>query len=537
MNKLITASLLAGAACAATAAQAKKAPKKDARPNIIFFLVDDMGWMDLSCQGSELYQTPNIDRLAQEGVLFTQGYSTCHVSSPARASIMTGRYPASINMTDWLPGRKNFPFQMLETVVVNQFIPESEPTLAEALRAGGYKTAIVGKWHLGDGEHRPESRGFDMHIPQGYETGWPQTYYAPFKMNGYDGNPGEYLTDRLTTDALTYIEDNKNAPFFLYFSHYAVHDPIEGRADLVAKYTARIEAMEQSVRPPFILEGNPDDQNPLSREELDRRLDLPAYKGFKLLPDRIVKIKQNQDNAQFAALVESVDESLGRVVQKLKDLGLYENTVIVFTSDNGGMSAANFGNPNRIIKPEPAILDKAYASSNLPLRGAKGFLYEGGLRVPMIFRWPGQGQQGVRCDEPVVNVDYFPTLLEIAGVKAPEGKTMEGVSITPLLKDQSTHLEKRAIYWHFPHYSNHSLQSPGGAIRYGDWKLIQYFERGTVQLFNLAEDLEEQNDLSEDRPEQVSELEDKLNAWQKQVGAKMMLPNPNFTNSLNYGRD
>jgi arylsulfatase A-like enzyme len=521
---------MAGTALWAGTASSAKAPKKDGKPNIVFFLVDDMGWMDLGCQGSKLYQTPNIDELASRGVLFTQGYSTCHVSSPARASILTGRYPASINMTDWLPGRKNFPFQMLENVVVDQYLPKNEPTLAEALREAGYKTAIVGKWHLGEGEHRPESRGFDVHIPQGYERGWPQSYYAPFNMNGYDGQQGEYLTDRLTTDVLKYIEDNSGAPFFLYFSHFAVHDPIEGRADLVEKYRARIEAMPKSEGRPFILEGNPDDPAPLTREELDRRLELPAYKGYKILPDRTVKIKQDQDNAHFAALVESVDESLGRVVAKLKAEGIYDNTVIVFTSDNGGMSAANFGNPNRIIKPEREFLDKAFSSSNLPLRGAKGWMYEGGLRVPLIVHWPARGRRGEKCDEPVINVDFFPTLLDIAGVDASPEKIMEGVSIADLIRKgkRRANAPQRALYWHFPHYSNHGAQSPGGAIRYGDWKLIEYFEHGTVRLFNLKEDISEQNDLCTAMPEKVAELKAMLHSWQKSVGARMMPANPSY---------
>ncbi len=504
-------------------AEAKKAPAK--QPNIIFFLIDDMGWMDIACNGSTLYETPHIDRLASQGVRFTQGYSTCHVSSPARATIMTGRYPASINLTDWLPGRKNFPFQQLETVEVEQQLPAGEPTIAEVLKAAGYNTAMVGKWHLGEGDARPEARGFDVHIPKGYETGWPQTYYAPFKMNGYEGRQGEYLTDAMTREAIEYIKNNKDNPFFLYFSHYAVHDPIEGRPDLVEKYRAKIAGLPVYNGPAFILEGNPDDKEPLTREQLDKMIDKPAFQGYKILPDRTVKIKQRQDNAEFAAMVESVDQSLGRLVTALEKLHIDDNTVIIFFSDNGGMSAANFGNPKRIV--QPTKLDKAYASSNLPLRGAKGWLYEGGIRVPMIVKWPGKGKVGEVCPTPVISTDFFPTMLEMAGVKAPKGKVIEGVSIAPLLTGKGKWKEQ-PMFWHFPHYSNHGMQSPGGAVRYGDWKLIEYFERGTCQLFNLKDDIGEQNDLAAANPAKVAELKKMLHDWRVSVGAHMMVPNPGY---------
>jgi arylsulfatase A-like enzyme len=526
MNRLMKTVALAGAGAITPFCGAVSQNTPPKRPNIIFFLVDDLGWMDVACNGGTLYETPNIDRLAAQGVRFTQGYSACHVSSPARACILTGRYPASINMTDWLPGRKNFPFQMLENVVGNQHLPQGETTIAEALKNGGYRTAIIGKWHLGEGEHCPEAHGFDLHIPKGYEKGWPVTYHAPFQLNGYEGTDGEYLTDALTADALKFIEQNREHPFFLYLSHYAVHDPIQGREDMVEKYREKIASRPSPATPPFILEGNPDDPHPLSFAALDSLIRLPEYAGFKILPHRTVKIKQQQDNPHFAAMVESVDESLGRVTAKLSELGIDNNTIVVFYSDNGGMSAANFGNPARVVRPEQ--LDKAFSSSNLPLRGAKGWLYEGGIRVPLIVRWPaGNAPAGTVSDVPITGVDFFPTLLEMAQLPLPKGKVTEGISFAPLLKNAGR-IKDRAIYWHFPHYSNHGMQSPGAAIRYGDFKLIEYFERGTVQLFHIRQDPSEQRDLAAELPETAAHLQKMLHRWQKKVHARHMTPNPKY---------
>lgn len=520
---MITA--VGGTSAAETSNQAATSRQKaiSSRPNVIFFLVDDLGWSDIASFGSRFYETPNIDALGRDGVRFTNAYTTCHVSSPARASIMTGCYPATINMTDWLPGRREFPFQKLRNVEVNQDLPSDVPTIAETLRENGYHTAMIGKWHLGETGSTPEEHGFDMHIPHGYLKGWPaRGYMAPFGMNGFDGEEGEYLTDRLTDEALRYIEQNQDEPFFLFMSHFAVHDPIQGRPDLVEKYRKKLLSMPKSDLPPFILEGNPDDENPASAEELLACLDNPTYAPHKTLPHRRVKIKQIQDNIQFAAMVESMDESMGRIVAKLKELGLYENTVIVFFADNGGMSAANYGGPNRVIRED--LLDAAYSSSMLPLRGGKGWLYEGGLRVPMIVKAPGV-KSGV-CDQPVVSVDFYPTLLSLTGTPLPRDTKAEGVDISPLL--QKKKMRDRPIFWHFPHYSNHGLQSPGGAVRYGDYKLIEYYENGTVQLFNLKKDIGEKNDLAARMPEKAEELKRMLHAWRESVGARMMPDNPNF---------
>ncbi|HJN13052.1 MAG TPA: sulfatase [Pirellulaceae bacterium] len=495
------------------------------RPNVVFFLVDDLGWRDLGCYGSSFYETPNIDRFAEQGVSFTQAYATCHVCSPTRASIMTGKYPARLQLTDWLPGRREFPFQKLKNAEIHQHLPLEEITIAEALKAHGYRTAHIGKWHLGEEPFGPLHQGFDMQIPR-WNKGWPKSgYHAPFKLDGLDSAKGEYLTDRLTDEAEKFIEARKDQPFFLYMAHFAVHDPIQGREDLVRKYQRKLEKMQRPKGPAFILEGNPDAKQPLSREELKARMHDPAWSGYRVLPDRTVKIKQHQDNIHFAAMVESVDESLGRLLAKLKALKLDDNTIVILFSDNGGMSGGNLGNPKRVIASDR--LDRAFSTSNLPLRGAKGWLYEGGIREPLIVHWPHQGQLGKVCDVPVISTDFYPSILEMVGLPLQPKQHADGVSFAPLVKGART-LDREAIYWHFPHYSNHGMQSPGGAVRAGDYKLLEYYENNTVQLFNLREDIGEQTDLSRAEPAKVTQLRTMLHAWRNDVSAQMMVPNPEY---------
>ena len=493
-------------------------------PNVVFFLVDDLGWHDLGCYGSSFYETPNIDRLAREGVQFTQAYAACHVCSPTRAAIMTGKYPAALGLTDWLPGRKDFPFQKLQNAPTIQQLPLEETTLAEAFKEHGYATGHFGKWHLGEEPFGPTHQGFDVQVPR-WNKGWPKVgYHSPFGFEGLKESPGDYLSDRLTDEALAFIHEHRERPFFLYLSHFAVHDPIQGRADLVAKYRAKLAAQPPASDAAFVLEGNPDDEAPLSRSELDALASDEAYRGFRLLPRRMVKIKQRQDNVEFAAMVESVDESLGRVLANLQSLGLEDNTIVVLTSDNGGMSAANFGRPDRVI-PD-AKLDAAYSTSNLPLRGGKGWLYEGGLRVPLIIRWPGHGKADAVCETPVTSTDLYPTLLEMAGLPLMPEQHTGGVSLAGLVQGEGR-LEREAIYWHFPHYSNHGQQSPGGAVRSGDYKLIEYFENGTLQLFNLRLDPGEQHDLVEAEPQTAARLKAMLHAWRQSVAADMPAPKAN----------
>ncbi len=519
--------------------------KEEKKPNVIFVLVDDLGWADLGAYGSTFYETPNIDKFAENNVKFTNAFAAAHTCSPSRASILTGKYPARINLTDWLPGREDFDFQKLKNIEINQHLPFEEKTLAEVLKENGYKTAIFGKWHLGEDPSGPLNHGFDIQVPD-WNKGWPLSYHAPFKLEGLEGEKGEYLTERLTDEALNYIEDNKDKPFFLYLSHFAVHDPIQGPKDLVKKYEAKLASNVSDEKPPFILESDPDSKpflsgnrnnlelksgdtwsnyDGLSKEEQEALLEDKAYEGYDLLPNRTVKIKQKQDNVQFAGMVEKVDQSFGRVLAKLEELNLTDNTIVIFYSDNGGMAAANYFRPDRHIKQSQ--LDKAFSTSNLPLRGAKGWLYEGGIRVPLIIKWPSNGKEGFTSDVPVTSPDIYPTILEMVGLPALPEQHEDGVSIVPLLKGQKS-LERDAIYWHIPHYSNHGLQSPGGAVRSGDYKLIEYYENGTVQLFNLVNDLGEQNDLSLEEPEKVKELQGLLKKWRDEVGAKMMLPNPNY---------
>jgi len=504
--------------------------QKDKRPNIVLFFVDDLGWSDVGCYGSNFYETPNIDALAKSGVKFTDAYAAGHVCSPTRASLLTGKYPATINLTDWLPGRKDYPFQKLKNVEVNQKLPYEETTIAEALKEVGYKTAIIGKWHLGEDPSNPMAHGFDSHIPD-WPWGWPGPggYFAPFKLKGLeDAKEGDYLTDRLTDDALKYIESNKDNPFFLYMSHYAVHDPIQGRKDLVKKYTEKLQAQAKNNAPEYILEGNPDNPDDPSREELEKLIGTEAYEPYKVLPNGIVKVKQKQDNVEFAGMVESMDESLGRIMKKLEELGITDNTIVIFYSDNGGMSALNVGNPRRIL-PEDK-LDVGYSTSNLPLRGAKGWLYEGGIRVPLIIKWPKKGKQGTVSSLPVTTVDIFPTIMDMVGSPESVTKDKEGVDISPAVRGKK--IKRGPIFWHFPHYSNHGMQSPGGAIRDGDYKLLEYYENGTVQLFNLKNDIGEQHDLSTTEIERTKILKQELHQWRTKVGAKMMEPNPDYDPSM-----
>ena len=506
---------------------AENTARKRDKLNVVFFLVDDLGWSDVGCYGSTFYETPHIDQFAEEGVQFTDAYAACHVCSPSRASILTGKYPATLHLTDWLPGRRDSPSQKLLNAKINQQLPCSEITIAEALREHGYNTAIIGKWHLGMDPSGPTEHGFDIHIPEGWNPCCPPEsgYHAPWDLKGLENDEGDYLTDRLTDQALLYIEENQDKPFFLYLSHFAVHDPIEGRHDLVEKYEKKLKHIMHHQGDPYILEGNPDDFEPLTREDLNNLIEESEYREFKVLPNNIVKIKQFQDNTQFAGMVASIDESLGRVLSKLEELRLEENTIVIFFSDNGGMSAANFGNPARIIQDDK--LDMAYSTSNLPLRGGKGWLYEGGIREPMIIRWPGKGNNGTVCDVPVISNDFFPTILDMLGLPIPQETKLDGVSIVPLLKGEDK-LDREAIYWHFPHYSNHGMQSPGGAIRAGDYKLLEYFENNTVQLFNLNTDISEQHDLSGSETEKVNELRSMLHKWREDIHAQMMPPNPDY---------
>lgn len=481
------------------------------RPNIIFFLVDDLGQRDVGCYGSQFHETPAIDQLAKEGMRFTNAYATCHVCSPSRASILTGKYPARTNLTEWLGGRPERDYEPLHHGEKLTALPAEEVTLAETLKRHGYATANYGKAHV---SMDPKTYGFDEEI-----TGWVRSYHYPFG-EAYNkklpAKEGDYYTDKLTDAALDFIERNQDEPFFVHLEHFAVHDPIQGRPDLVEKYRKKLAAMPEQKGPDFILEPNPDGP-PLTEEELKA---LAANDELQAHQDaRVWWVKQKQDNVEFAGMLEATDESLARIRAKLKKLGLEENTIIVFTGDNGGMSASN---QYRGIKNSREALDSRFASSNLPLRGAKGWNYEGGIRVPLVVHWPGKTQANTTSQAVVTGTDFYPTLLEMLGLPALPDQHKDGRSFVPALEAKP--YERGPIYWHFPHYSNHGYQSPNGAIRSGRYKLIEYYENGTVQLFDLENDIGERKDLKKSKPEIAQKLKKMFHDWRKKVDAKMPYP-------------
>ena len=448
-----------------------------ARPNFVFFLIDDLGWADLGCYGSTFYETPNIDRLAAQGMRFTNAYAACPVCSPTRASIVTGKYPARLGITQWIGGPN-------EPTPYRHYLPLEEVTIAEALKEAGYATGFVGKWHLSTrGEDRfqyyPDRQGFDVNIG-GDWSGAPPTYFYPYKKGNRTlesmpagGQEGEYLTDRLTDESLKFLDANKDKPFLLYLSHYAVHTPIESKPALTEKYQDKAKTL-------------PPQDGPHAQ---------PVYGRYKT---RMV-----QDNAAYAGMVQSVDESVGRVMDKLEALGLENNTIVLFMSDNGGLSTVPREGP----------------TCNLPLRAGKGWLYEGGIREPMLIKWPGTARPGSECDETVTSTDFYPTMLEMAGLPPQPEQHVDGVSLVPLLKGTGT-LGREAVYWHYPHYHG-SGNRPSGAVRAGDYKLIEWYEDGQVELYNLKDDLSEKRDLAAAEPKQTAALRQMLHTWRDRMNAKM----------------
>jgi arylsulfatase A-like enzyme len=432
------------------------------RPNIVLILIDDMGWADSGCYGSQYYETPNIDRLAAQGMRFTEAYAACPVCSPTRASIMTGKYPARLHLTDWIPGEGDAAAHRLRIPAWRKFLPLEEVTIAAALKPAGYVSASIGKWHLGGPACYPQHHGFDLNVA-GTNIGQPASYFWPYagKRNSVPGlreggRDGEYLTDRLTDEAEKFIEHNKDRPFFLYFPHYAVHMPLQAKPAILEKYKAK-----------------------------------PPCGG--------------QKNPVYAAMIESVDQSVGRIQRKLQALAIADQTLVMFTSDNGGLWPA--------------------ATSNAPLRAGKGFPYEGGIREPLVVKWPAVVAPGSICRVPVASIDFFPTLLEIAGVAAKNN--VDGRSLTALLKQTGTP-KRDALYWHYPHYWGGNLVRPFGAVRSGDWKLIEFYEDLRVELFNLKDDLGETRDLAADQPGKAAELRHRLHDWRQSVDAQMPTPNPDY---------
>jgi len=464
------------------------------KPNIIFILVDDLGWADLGCYGSSFHETPNIDKLAGEAMRFTDAYAACPVCSPTRASIMSGKYPARTGVTDWIAGRQaHAGAQPCDKLLSREFELEmklEEVTIAEALKEAGYRTFFAGKWHIGeDSIYWPEHQGFDVNMG-GWSVGSPRGgYFSPYENPRLESGPeGENLTDRLTDESIRFIEGHTDEPFFLYLSFYTVHTPLQGKPELIEKYEKKINELGLNLE---------------TMETADRE-------WIKYAPPRGRFVERiQQGHPIYASMIEILDTNVGRLMQKLEALELADNTIVFFMSDNGGLSTSE-GSP----------------TTNFPLRAGKGWLYEGGIREPMFIKWPGSGSEGSICKIPVTSTDFYPTILEMAGLDLVPEQHMDGISLAPILKGEEGQRE-RPIYWHYPHYSNQGGK-PGAAIRVGDLKLIEFFEDNSVELYDLSSDPGEQNDLSGLKPEKVDEMLKLLHTWQVGVNARGMDPNPEY---------
>ena len=440
------------------------------KPNIVFILIDDMGWKDLGCYGGSFFETPNIDRLAAEGMRFTNGYAACAVCTPTRVSILTGKYPARTHNDGHIrPDLKPYPkgSGKLLNPKFRQWLEPSEVTIAEALKTGGYTSASIGKWHLGEqsgARYRPQNQGFSRVVLSQHHG--DMKYFYPFVnrekwpyAGPLPGKPGDYLPDRLTDEAVKFIEDSRDKPFFLYLSHWSVHGPHRAKKEMIEKYEAKKKAQGEKQTSPV-----------------------------------------------YAAMVQSVDECVGRVMAKLEETGLTEQTVVIVMSDNGGLKKV---------------------TSMSPLRGQKSLYYEGGIRVPLIIKVPGMTKPGSLCHEPVISTDFYPTILKIAGLPPKPEQHRDGVSLVPLLKESKSGLGRDAIYWHFPLYQARGC-IPCSAVRAGDYKLIEYFEDYRVELYNLKNDIGETKDLSKTNPEKADELRQMLHKWRKDVNAQIPKPNPDY---------
>jgi arylsulfatase A len=437
------------------------APTCAAAPNVILIMADDLGWTDLGCYGSDFYESPHIDGLARDGMRFTANYSACTVCSPTRAALLTGKYPARLHITDWIPGQPPENPKLVVPDFTKQ-LPLQEVTLAEVLQAAGYATASIGKWHLGGPPYYPEHHGFDKNIA-GTDAPQPRpSYFAPYKIDTIAQGPaGEYITDRLTTDAVHFIRKNAEQPFFLYLPHFAVHTPIEAKKKLIERFKTKLNDAKQ----------------------------------------------RRHVNAAYAAMIASLDQSVGRIRETLDELNIADRTIIIFTSDNGG---------------------RVPTTSNAPLRVGKGSCYEGGVRVPMIVYWPKVTAGGV-CEVPVITMDLFPTILEMLAQAGAGDAAGDGVSIVPLLRQSGT-IPERPLFWHYPHYQHYQQggTTPYGAIRRGDDKLIEFYDDFRVELYNLANDIGEQHDLASAEQDRAKSLRDELHAWRIAVSAQMPTPNPSY---------
>ncbi|MDX2037127.1 MAG: sulfatase [Isosphaeraceae bacterium] len=464
--------------------------RAERKPNIVMFVADDLGATDLGCFGSTFYETPNLDRLAREGVRFTNAYAACPVCSPTRAALMTGRYPQRSGITDYIgaplrPELWKRNTKLLPAPYADR-LPHDETTLAEALKREGYATFFAGKWHLGPEGFWPEDQGFDIN-KGGIDRGGPyggKRYFSPYgNPRLSDGPPGEHLPDRLATETSSFIAANRDRPFLAYFAFYDVHTPLIAREDLRLKYEAK-----------------------------RKRLGLQAKWGREHERD----VRLVQEHAVYAAMVEAMDLAVGKVLAELDRQGLREETIVIFTSDNGGLSTS-----------------EGWPTSNLPFRGGKGWMYEGGVRVPLIVRGPGVARPGSTIDTPAISVDFFPTLLAAAGARVDPSRPVDGVDLAPLLAGRT--LADRPLFWHYPHYGNQG-GAPGSSIRLGRWKLIEWFEDGRLELFDLADDPSETTDLAAREPDRVARLHADLRAWRKTVGALEPGANPAYDPKKPSGR-
>ncbi len=463
------------------------------QPNILLILIDDMGWRDLSSCGSSFYETPNIDRLAREGMRFTDAYAACPVCSPTRASLMSGKYPATVGITDWIdaagtthPARG----RLIDAPYVKA-LPTTEHSLARALHDGGYATWHVGKWHLGGGGSSPQDHGFDVNVG-GCEAGSPGRggYFSPWSipaLQDADVPEGTHLTDYLTDQVVRLITEHTNdRPFFLNLWFYDVHTPIEAKPEKIAKYEAKAAALG-----------------------LDQLKTFEDGDFFPMEHKKQFRIRRRllQSDPVYAAMIETLDENVGRIWDALAATGQLDNTLIIFTSDNGGLATAE-GSP----------------TCNAPLAEGKGWMYEGGTREPLLVRWPGLVAPGSLCETPITTPDFYPTLLEAAGLPPLPHQHVDGVSLMPLLTGATT-LPRAAIFWHYPHYGNQG-GTPGASVRLGDYKLIRFFEDDRCELYNLRADPGETHDLAAAQPEMTRRLAAVLAAWQQSIEAKFPQPNP-----------
>ncbi len=454
-------------------------------PNFLFILVDDLGYKDLGCYGSTFYDTPNLDRLAGSGMQFMQGYAAHPVCSPTRAAIMTGQNPARVGITDWIPGGAGKIGRLIPPRDLNQ-LPLEQVTIAETLKGAGYKTFFAGKWHLGSTGFFPEDQGFDINKGGHHKGSPPGGYYAPYKNPKLSNGPnGEYLPDRLTDETIQFMEENKDSPFLAYLAYYTVHTPIQACNRHIAKYNAKAKTLEL----------------------------LPKEKASVPEHDTITRLRQ--DNTAYASMVHAMDENIGRLLKKLNELHLADNTIIIFTSDNGGLSTLS---NKRGLGP----------TSIRPLRAGKGWCYEGGIRVPYLVRVPGVTRPGSRSEVPIYSADFYPTMLELAGIKSMPKQHSDGESFVGLLKGDKQ-LDRDFIVWHYPHYHGSSWR-PGSAIRCGDYKLIEHYDYDKVELFNIPKDIGETRDLSKEMPEKTAQLRKMMHDYLKSVDAQMPSVNTRYNN-------